>query len=115
MALAASRFRQMSCLLRASTRVRRRRGALQRGQDGLSLQACNGGGNNNDVPKLSLMFQAAGKPTTLASVALPGLTTFIADSWYRVTMALSVVGDTWTVNGSFNNHAISIEPRQRYG
>src|SRR6185295_11628046 len=75
------------------------------GQDALALLASNGGGNNQDTPKLSLVFRSVGQGITLTSVPLPGLTTFAEGAWYRVTMDLSVVGTTFTVNASFQNHS----------
>ena len=85
------------------------------GQDALALLANNGGGNNPDVPRLSLVFQSLGQGTTLTSVSLPGLTSFTADNWYRVTMNLSVTGDTWTMNGTFQNHLIGTDPTSGLG
>jgi hypothetical protein len=98
------------------------------GQDGLALLASNGGGNNLDIPKVSLIFQQSGAPTTLTSVSLPGLTTFVGDTngtidtgsssgdhWYRVVMVLSVTGDSFTVNGSFFNHSEPWNPNSALG
>jgi len=92
------------------------------GQDGLALLASNGGGNNPDVPKFSLVFQHNGAPTTLTSVSLP-FGTFLGDTngtidtgslsgdhWYRVVMNLSVTGDTYAAVGSFYNHSDPTDP-----
>ncbi len=80
------------------------------GQDALALLASNGGGNNQDKPGLSLVFQSAGQGITLTSVSLPGLTSFTADTWYRVTMDLLVNGASFLVKGSFQNHAVANDP-----
>ena len=96
------------------------------GQDGLALLASNGGGNNPDVPKLSLVFQQSGAPTTLTSISLPfgsfvgdtngGTNTTQAtgstsgDHWYRVLMNLSVTGDTWYIDGYFYSHLDPTDP-----
>lgn len=84
------------------------------GQSGLGLLAHNGGGNNADVPKLDLVFQSAGLGTVLTSVSLPG-SSFVPLDWYRVTMNLSVSGDTWTMNGSFQNHLVGTDPTSGLG
>jgi len=81
------------------------------GQDGLGLLADNGGGNNPDHSQLILVFQSGGQNTSLASVALPGLTTFSADTWYRVTLDLNVTGpDSYSANGTFQNHVNGADP-----
>jgi hypothetical protein len=82
------------------------------GQDALALLANNAGGNNPDVPRLSLIFQAPGKGTTLASVNLgAGGTQFVADKWYRVTLDLNVTApDSFTANGKFQNHSDPLNP-----
>ena len=98
------------------------------GQDGLALLAHNGGGNNPDVPKLSLLFQQSGQPTTLTSVSLPfgsfegdtlgGLTSpnnVVGDHWYRIVMDLSVTGDAYTVNGYFYDHSDPTDPNSLLG
>ena len=74
------------------------------GQDALALLAHQGGGNNPDHARLDLIFQSAGEGTQLASINLPGLTSFVNGEWYRVTMDLSVSGDTWTMNGTIQDH-----------
>ncbi len=95
------------------------------GQDALALVAHNGGGNNPDVPKLSLIFQSAGAGNVngivLNSVNLPS-TSFVGDTsavatgsnsgdhWYRVIMNVSVSGDTWTETGSFWTHTDPTDP-----
>jgi hypothetical protein len=79
------------------------------GQDGLALLASNGDGNNPDVPKLSIVFKSQGTGITLASTSL-SFGNFLADDWYRVTMDLSVTGDSWTVNGKFQNHSDPTNP-----
>jgi hypothetical protein len=79
------------------------------GQDALALLATQNGGNNQDVPKLSLIWQSAGAGTLLTSISLPA-TTFDAAEWYRVTMDLTVAGDTWTVNGTIQNHVTPTDP-----
>ena len=55
-----------------------------------------------DVPKLGLVFQSMGKGITLQSVNLPGLSSFISNTWYRVTMDVAVSGGSFFVNVSFN-------------
>ena len=94
------------------------------GQDGLALLANNGGGNNPDIPKVSLVFQHNGAPTTLTSVNLAdgsfvgdtnGANAPLGDHWYRIIMALSVSGDTWIVNGSFFNHSDPENPNSALG
>jgi hypothetical protein len=79
------------------------------GQDGLALLASNGDGANHDFPKLSLVWQSAGQGVTLDSVNLPAAS-FVPEDWYRVTMELSVSGDTWTMNGTFQNHVTGTDP-----
>jgi hypothetical protein len=79
------------------------------GQDGLALLASNGGGNNLDIPKLSLVWQSVGQGVTLDSVNLPN-NAFVPGNWYRVTMGLTVSGDTWNMNGTFQNHLIGTDP-----
>jgi hypothetical protein len=79
------------------------------GQDGLALLASNGGGNNHDFPKLSLVWQSVGQGVTLDSVNLPD-NAFVPGNWYRVTMGLTVSGDTWNMNGTFQNHLIGTDP-----
>jgi PEP-CTERM motif-containing protein len=105
------------------------------GQDALVLAAHNGGGNNNDIPKLSLIFQSPGAGNVngivLTSVSLagtsfegdtnPGLSAAQAlgstsgDHWYRVIMNISVSGDTWTETGSFWNHSNPWDPNSSLG
>ena len=86
------------------------------GQDALALLANTGGGNNADVPKLSLVFQSVGLGTTLASVNLgAGGTQLVGGAWYRVTMDLTVSGDTWAVDGSFHNHVDPLNPNSVLG
>jgi hypothetical protein len=94
------------------------------GQDGLALLANNGAGNNPDIPKVSLVFQQSGLPTTLTSVSLPfgsfvgdtdGSSALLGDHWYRVLMDLSVTGDSWTVNGYFYNHSDPTNPNSVLG
>ncbi len=102
------------------------------GQDALALLAHNGGGNNADVPKVSLIWQSAGAGITLASVSLnpdggSGGLPFLGDTgpddigstsgdhWYRVIMNVSVSGDTWTVDGSFFNHSDPWDPNSPLG
>jgi hypothetical protein len=100
------------------------------GQDGLALLANNGGGSNADVPKLVLVFQHNGAPTTLTSISLDpdggsggqpflgdtnGSNPNLGDHWYRIVMFLSVIGDTWTVNGSFFNHVDPENPNSALG
>ena len=84
------------------------------GQDGLALLANNGSGNNLDRAKLSLVWQSTGQGLLLDSVTLP-YTTFVREDWYRVTMDLTVAGDTWTMNGSFQNHLIGTDPTSPLG
>lgn len=93
------------------------------GQNGLALLAHNGGGNNADGPRVSLLFQQKGVPTTLKTVPLPG-SAFIGDTtggvsgtapvtgdhWYRIIMSLVVTGDTYKVDGSFWTHANPEDP-----
>jgi len=100
------------------------------GQDGLALLAQNGGGNNADVPKLSLVFRQSGAPTTLASVSLDpdggggglpflgdtnGADPNLGDHWYRVVMNVAVTGTSFTVNGSFYNHVNPDDPNSALG
>ncbi|HTM56215.1 MAG TPA: PEP-CTERM sorting domain-containing protein [Pirellulales bacterium] len=80
------------------------------GQDALSLLAHQGGGNNLDHARLDLIFQSAGTGTQLASINLAGLTTFTQGEWYKVTMNLSVLGGTWTMNGMIQDHVDPTNP-----
>jgi len=80
------------------------------GQDALALLAHQGGGNNPDHARLDLIFQAAGQGTQLASINLPGLTSFAAGEWYKVTMDLSVSGDTWNMTGTIQDHVDPTNP-----
>ncbi len=81
------------------------------GQDGLALLLSNGGGNNPDIPKLSLVWQSPGAGLTLQSVNLgAGGAAIATGNWYRVTMALTVSGDSWTSNGTFRNHVNGLDP-----
>ena len=90
------------------------------GQDGLSLLACNGGGNNLDAGKLDLVFKAGGpanngtSPIILASKSLDDLT-FAGNEWYRVTLNLLVTGDTWNATGSFTKHVTGSDPTSALG
>ena len=107
------------------------------GQDALALVAHNGGNNNADVPKLSLIFRSAGAGNVngivLTSVSLnpdggSGGLPFLGDTdgsvatgntsgdhWYRVIMNISVNGDTWTETGSFWNHSDPTDPNSALG
>ena len=82
------------------------------GQDALALLANNAGGNNPDVPRLSLIFQAPGQGTALTSVNLgAGGTQFVANNWYRVTLDLNVTApDSFTANGKFQKHVTGADP-----
>jgi len=80
------------------------------GQDALSLLAHQGGGNNLDHARLDLIFQSAGTGTQLASIDLAGLSTFVQGEWYKVTMNLSVLGGTWTMNGVIQDHVDPTNP-----
>jgi hypothetical protein len=80
------------------------------GQDALTLLAHQGGGNNPDHARLDLIFQSAGVGTQLASVNLPGLTSFVQGEWYKITMSLLVSGDTWTMNGMIQDHVDPTNP-----
>lgn len=101
------------------------------GQDALALLANNAGGNNTDVPALSLIYQSNGvgnvNGIVLTSVSLVG-TSFVGDTngsidtgpnsgdhWYRVIMNVSVSGDTWTETGSFWNHLDPTDPNSALG
>lgn len=84
------------------------------GQDGLALLACNGGGNNPDVPKLSLVYQAGGAPIVLQSSSLP-FGTFAADAWYRVVLTVTTSGDSFNVTGSFITHTVGSDPNSALG
>jgi hypothetical protein len=83
-------------------------------QDGLALLASNADGANHDFPKLSLVWQSVGQGITLDSVNLPA-NTFVPLNWYRVTMALTTSGDTWTMNGSFQDHVVGTDPTSNLG
>ncbi len=94
------------------------------GQDALALLAQNSGGNNQDVPKVQLIWQSNGQGTTLTSINLPGLTTFVGDTdpnptlgdhWYRVVMNLAVAGDAWNVVGTFFPHVDPADPNSALG
>ncbi len=99
------------------------------GQNGLALLASNGGGNNPDQERLSLVFQQNGAPTTLQSTSLgAGGTQFLGDTngsvatgslsgdhWYRLVMQVSTVGDAFTVNGFFYNHTNAWDPNSALG
>ena len=84
------------------------------GQDGLALLASNADGNNPDVPKLSLIWQSAGTGITLTSTSLP-FGTFVPLDWYRVSLNLTVTGDTWSATGSFYNHQTGTDPTSALG
>src|SRR5262245_61646904 len=87
------------------------------GQDALALLANNAGGNNPDIPRLSLIFQSPGQGTTLASVDLgAGGSQFVQNAWYRVTLNLNVTGpDSFTANGTFQNHSNPGDPNSALG
>jgi hypothetical protein len=95
------------------------------GGNGLALTAFNGGGNNPDAASLSLIFQHNGLPTTVTTISLPGLTTFVGDTngsnvnlgdhWYQIIMNLSVTGDTLTLTGLFYNHTNPEDPNSALG
>jgi len=91
------------------------------GQDALALLAGNGGGNNADVPNLSLVFQSTGFGTTLASVSLNpdgggGGLPFLTDTWYRVTLTVNVTGpDAFTAIGTFQSHTDGTNPNSAPG
>jgi hypothetical protein len=80
------------------------------GQDALALVAHQGGGNNLDHARLDLIFQSVGVGTQLASINLPGLTSFVNGEWYRVTMQLSVTGDIVNMNGTIQRHVDPTNP-----
>jgi hypothetical protein len=95
------------------------------GQDGLALLAKSAG--NTDDARLDLVFQQSGNPTVLTTAAVP-LGAFQSDTngsvdtgplsgdhWYRIIMNLSVVGDTWTVNGQFYSHTDPTNPNSALG
>jgi hypothetical protein len=84
------------------------------GQDGLALLACNGGGNNPDLPKLSLIYQAGGAPLVLQTSALP-FGTFAANEWYRVVLTVTTSGDSFNVSGSFISHTVGSDPNSALG
>lgn len=84
------------------------------GQDGLALLANNADGNNHDIPTLSLVWQSAGSNIVLTSLNLPA-DSFVTGEWYRVTMNLTVTGDSFTVNGSFMDHADASNPNSALG
>jgi hypothetical protein len=79
------------------------------GQDALVLLANNAGGNNPDHTTMSLVWQSVGQGTTLGSITLP-YASFSVNTWYRVTMNLLVTGDTYSVNGVFQNHLVGTDP-----
>lgn len=97
-------------------------------QYGLALLAHNGGGGNNDVPRLSLVFQSPGNAVLLESAG-PFVGTTIqgdtngavatgsnsGDHWYRVILNVSVSGDTWTAAGEFWNHSDPTDPNSPLG
>ena len=94
------------------------------GQDALALLATNNGGNNPDVPKVSLIWQANGTGITLTSTSLPfgtflgdtvGSDPYAGDHWYRVVMNLSVTGDTWNMVGTFFPHVTASDPSSALG
>jgi hypothetical protein len=80
------------------------------GQDALAFVAHQGGGNNSDHARVELIFQSVGVGTELASINLPGLTTFTNLEWYRVSLNVSVVGDAWTLNGTIQRHVTPTDP-----
>jgi hypothetical protein len=79
------------------------------GQDALALLAHNGGGNNADHARVDLVWQSAGQGTVLESIPLDD-SAFIKENWYRVTMDLLVSGNTYTVNGTIQNHKTGTNP-----
>src|SRR6266542_4543858 len=94
------------------------------GQDGLALLAKTAG--NTDDARLDLVFQQSGNPTVLTSVAVGSAFQsdtngsvntgpLSGDHWYRIIMNLSVVGDTWTVNGQFYSHTDPTDPNSALG
>jgi hypothetical protein len=84
------------------------------GQDALALLANNGSGNNQDKPKLSLVWQSVGPGITLRSITLPA-NSFVPENWYRLTMGLTVTGDTWTMIGTFQDHLTGSDPTSGLG
>lgn len=84
------------------------------GQDGLALVLSNGGGNNPDVPRLSLVWQSSGQGTVLSSTNLTG-SSVVLTNWYRVKLELSVTGDTFTANGTFQTHTVGSNPNSALG
>ena len=88
---------------------------FNQGQDGLALLAHNGDGNNPDHGRMSLIFQNGGTGIEVASTGNLPFTNFIDDAWYRMTMNVAVVGNTWTVNGAFYNHQNSTDPNSALG
>ena len=82
------------------------------GQDALALLAHQGGGNNPDHARLDLIFQSAAQGTQLASINLPGLTSFVNGEWYKVTMDLTVSGDTWNMTGKIQDHVDPSNPNR---
>lgn len=84
------------------------------GQDGLALLASNGDGGNSDIPKVSLVWQSVGQGTNLVTATLPA-NSFVAATWYRVSMELTVTGDAWTMNGTFQNHLVGTDPTSGLG
>jgi PEP-CTERM motif len=84
------------------------------GQDSLALLAHNGDGNNPDHNRLSLIFQNVGTGINVVSLNL-GAGSFVPNSWYQMTMNVSVVGSAYTVNGSFSNHQNPSDPNSALG
>jgi hypothetical protein len=84
------------------------------GQDALALLANNRDGNNTDIRKLDLVWQSAGSGIVLASAKLPA-SSFVPLDWYRVTMDLKVVGNSFTVNGYFYRHVTGTDPTSALG
>jgi PEP-CTERM motif len=84
------------------------------GQNGLALLANNRDGSNTDFAKLNLVWQSTGSGQVLQSINLPN-SAFVPDNWYRITMALMVSGDTWTMNGTFQKHLVGSNPTSGLG
>jgi hypothetical protein len=95
------------------------------GQDGLALVAHNGDGTNADHARVDLVFQSQGQGTVLQQLILPfGAFQTAAsangnktgpDFWYRVIMDLVIVGDTFTITGTFKNHSDPNNPNSALG
>jgi len=81
------------------------------GQKGLALMLYDSG--NSDSLALGTVDQASAAFTSLATASLGG--NVVENTWYRVTMDVSVSGGTVTVAGTVYRHATPTDPSSPLG